>query len=55
MANYVTAPFFAAIGVAEGIIAKTSELIGTVRGRGDLGDEGDEQQDGAEAEREPDE
>jgi hypothetical protein len=45
MANYVTAPFFAAIGVAEGIIAKTSELIGTVH----------EQQDRAEAEREPDE
>jgi hypothetical protein len=50
MANYITAPFFAAIGVAEGVITKTNALIGTVRGRGHINDKGQEQHESADVE-----
>ena len=44
MANFITAPFFAAIGIAAGVVGKTNELIGTVRGHGDATEEAHDQQ-----------
>jgi hypothetical protein len=50
MANYITAPFFAAIGIAAGIFTKTNEVIAAVRG-GDVSGEGQAQPGDTEAER----
>lgn len=46
MTNYVSGPIVAVLGTAEGVVVKTTELIGTVFRRGTIGDEG---QDKAEA------
>ncbi|OBJ53161.1 general stress protein CsbD [Mycobacterium sp. 1423905.2] len=44
-------PAEAVEGVVEGVKGKAKEVIGTVTGRGDLIDEGEAQQDKAEAQR----
>lgn len=40
MANYISGPIFAFVGIVEGVINKTKELIETVLGRGDISEEG---------------
>jgi hypothetical protein len=43
MTNYVSGPIVAALGTAEGVVVKTTELIGTVFRRGTTGDEGQDE------------
>lgn len=48
MANYITDPILAAIGIVDGVLEKTKEWIGTARG-GAVSDEANTQGDNAEA------
>jgi hypothetical protein len=49
MTNYVSRPIVAALGTAEGVVVKTTELIGTVFRRGTTGDEGQDEGEAQEA------
>lgn len=51
MADNSSGPAEAVKGVVEGVKGKAKEAIGTVTGRGDLINEGEAQQDKAEAQR----
>lgn len=51
MANSVSGPVEVIRGIVEGVLGKAKEVVGTVIGRDDLINEGEAQQDKADAQR----